>query len=86
MIFTDNEEIAEILKSVRVHGKGKDKYDNIRIGINGRLDTIQVAILLAKFEIFPEEIEKRQAVVKRYSQALSDKFYLQGIPDGNKSA
>ncbi|GAJ19263.1 unnamed protein product, partial [marine sediment metagenome] len=70
MIFTDNGGIAEILKSIRVHGKGKDKYDNVRIGINGRLDTIQAAILLAKFEIFPEEIERRQTLAERYNKAL----------------
>ncbi|MDD3628887.1 MAG: DegT/DnrJ/EryC1/StrS family aminotransferase [Actinomycetota bacterium] len=86
MIFTDNDDLAEILRSIRVHGKGKDKYDNIRPGINGRLDTIQAAILLAKFEIFPEEIEKRQEVAQRYSEALSEKFYLQEIPEGYKSA
>jgi dTDP-4-amino-4,6-dideoxygalactose transaminase len=86
MIFTDNDDLAEILRSIRVHGKGKDKYDNIRPGINGRLDTIQAAILLAKFEIFPEEIEKRQEVAQRYNEALSEKFYLQEIPEGYKSA
>jgi len=86
MIFTDNDDLAEILKSIRIHGMGKDKYDNIRIGINGRMDTIQAAILLAKFEILPEEIEKRQQVASRYSSRLSEKFYLQEVPDGYKSA
>jgi UDP-2-acetamido-2-deoxy-ribo-hexuluronate aminotransferase len=86
MIFTDNDDLAEILRSIRIHGKGKDKYDNIRTGINGRMDTIQAAILLAKFEIFPEEIEKRQQVAGRYNMALSEKFYLQQIPEGYKSA
>ncbi len=86
MIFTNDNNLAEILKSIRVHGKGKDKYDNIRLGINGRLDTIQAAILLAKFEMFPEEIEKRQEVANRYNSALSEKFYLQEIPEGYKSA
>jgi len=86
MIFTDNDDLAEILKSIRIHGKGKDKYDNIRLGINGRMDTIQAAILLAKFDIFPGEIEKRQEVAGIYGRKLSDKFYLQEIPDGHKSA
>jgi len=86
MIFTDDEKVAEKLKSIRVHGKGSSKYDNVRLGINGRLDTIQAAILLAKFEIFPEEVEKRQQVAGRYNSALSEKFYLQKIPDGYKSA
>jgi len=86
MIFTDNDDLAEILKSIRIHGKGKDKYDNVRLGINGRLDTIQAAILLAKFDIFPEEIKKRQQVADRYNSKLSEKFYLQEVPDGYKSA
>lgn len=86
MIFTDSEEIAEILKSIRVHGKGRSKYDNVRLGINGRLDTIQAAILLAKFEIFPEEVEKRQIVAERYSRVLREKFYLQEVPKDYKSA
>lgn len=85
MIFTNNDEIADILKSIRIHGQGKDKYDNTRIGINGRLDTIQAAILLAKFEIFAEEIDLRQKVAERYSNALKDKFYLQVVPDDCKS-
>ena len=86
MVFTDDKEVAEKLKSIRVHGKGSSKYDNVRLGINGRLDTIQAAILLAKFEIFPDEIEKRQNIAKRYNDALKDKFYLQEVPAGYKSA
>jgi len=85
MIFTDNEEIAQKLVSIRVHGKGKNKYDNVRIGINGRLDTIQAAILLAKFEIFPEEINLRQKIAERYNNALKDKFYLQVVTEEYKS-
>jgi len=85
MIFTDSDEIAQKLVSIRVHGKGKNKYDNVRIGINGRLDTLQAAILLAKFEIFPEEIDLRQRTAERYSNALKDKFYLQEVPEGYKS-
>ena len=52
MCFTNSDELSERLNSIRVHGKGTDKYDNVRIGINGRLDTLQAAILLAKFDIF----------------------------------
>jgi len=85
MIFTDNKELEEKLISIRTHGKGKHKYDNVRIGINGRLDTIQAAILLAKFDIFPEEIDLRQKVAGRYSSALKDKFYLQEIPEDRRS-
>lgn len=85
MLFTDNEEIFKKLLSIRVHGKGENKYDNARIGLNGRLDTIQAAILLAKLEIFPEEIDLRQKVAERYHNALKDKFYLQAVPESCKS-
>ena len=70
-IFTDDDKLADTLRSIRVHGKGIDKYDNIRIGVNGRLDTLQAAILLPKLDIFPQEIEQRQRVAQRYSDALS---------------
>lgn len=70
-IFTDSDDLAETMRSIRVHGKGSHKYDNARTGINGRLDTLQAAILLAKLDIFPEEIELRQQVAKRYSDLLS---------------
>jgi UDP-2-acetamido-2-deoxy-ribo-hexuluronate aminotransferase len=87
MVFTDNDELASRLDSIRVHGKGSDKYDNIRIGINGRCDTLQAAILLAKFEIFVEEIELRQKVALRYNQLLdvSDKLMSPSVKPGNKS-
>ena len=71
-IFTNNDELADTLKCLRIHGQGADKYDNIRIGINGRLDTLQAAILLEKLNIFPEEIKKRQEVAHRYSDALKE--------------
>ena len=71
MCFTEDDHLAEIMASVRVHGKGGHKYDNLRIGINGRLDTLQAAILLAKFDIFPEEVELRQIVAQRYTNLLS---------------
>jgi len=70
MVFTDDDELAVRLDSIRVHGKGLDKYDNIRIGINGRCDTLQAAVLLAKFEIFPEEISLRQEAALRYETLL----------------
>jgi dTDP-4-amino-4,6-dideoxygalactose transaminase len=71
MCFTDDDQLAQAMNSIRIHGKGSDKYDNVRIGINGRLDTLQAAILLAKFDIFPEEIELRQQVARGYSKLLS---------------
>lgn len=72
MCFTNDDQLANVMESIRVHGKGEHKYDNIRIGINGRLDTLQAAILLAKFDIFPEEVELRQTVAQRYTNLLSD--------------
>lgn len=71
-IFTDDSEFAEALKSVRVHGQGTDKYDNVRLGLTGRLDTIQAAILLQKLTIFEDEIAARNVVAERYSKALAD--------------
>ena len=86
-VFTDNDELAEKMSSIRVHGKGTHKYDNARIGVNGRLDTIQAAILLAKLDIFPEEVQLRQKVAQKYTQAitkLSD-FIPPWVPDGMQS-
>lgn len=71
-IFTEDSEFAEALKSVRVHGQGTDKYDNVRLGLTGRLDTIQAAILLQKLTIFEDEIAARNVVAERYSKALAD--------------
>ena len=87
MCFTDRSDLADKLNSIRVHGKGTDKYDNIRIGINGRLDTLQAAILLAKLDIFAEEIELRQTVAERYGRLLAglDGIELPRIPANSKS-
>jgi dTDP-4-amino-4,6-dideoxygalactose transaminase len=71
MCFTDDQVLADTLKSLRIHGKGGHKYDNVRIGVNGRLDTLQAAILKAKFDIFPDEITLRQAAADRYNAMLS---------------
>jgi dTDP-4-amino-4,6-dideoxygalactose transaminase len=65
-VFTGDPELAAIVRSLRVHGQGSDKYDNVRIGMNGRLDTIQAAILIEKLKAFPQEIEKRNAIAARY--------------------
>ncbi len=88
MCFTDDDQLASVLESIRAHGKGTHKYDNVRIGINGRLDTLQAGILKAKFDIFPDEVEKRQIVAKRYSDLISTgtSFVVPFIPDGYKSA
>lgn len=70
-IFTNDDELAAIIKSLRVHGQGSDKYDNVRIGMNARLDTIQAAILLEKLKILPSEIIGRQKVAKAYNNVLN---------------
>ncbi|MBR1214281.1 DegT/DnrJ/EryC1/StrS family aminotransferase [Bradyrhizobium sp. JYMT SZCCT0180] len=71
-IFTDDAELAETLRSVRVHGQGSDKYDNVRLGLTARIDTIQAAILIEKLKIFPGEIAARDAVAKRYNAGLGN--------------
>ena len=71
-IFCNDDTMMQKLRSIRVHGQGSDKYNNIRIGINGRLDSLQAAVLLAKMEIFEEEIELRNNVALRYSEKLKN--------------
>jgi len=79
-VFTDDDEMAEKLVSIRVHGKGGHKYDNVRTGINGRLDTMQAAILLAKLAAFPSELEARRKVAALYTELLSPHSSLLTIP------
>jgi len=87
MCFTNDDGAAEIMDSIRVHGKGNHKYENVRIGINGRLDTLQAAILIAKFGIFAEEIELRQKVAAGYTVALQESPVTPPyIPGGYKSS
>src|SRR6202051_2056783 len=71
-IFTDDAELAETLRSVRVHGQGSGKYDNVRLGLTGRLETIQAAILLEKLKIFEDEIAARNRIAERYARALGN--------------
>ena len=84
-LFTNNDEIADKLKSLRVHGKGKSKYDIDYIGVNSRLDTIQAAILLAKLEDFEWEFNQRNKIAKKYSDALKDYIDIPIIPKNLKS-
>lgn len=70
-VFTDDDALAAVLRSLRVHGKGTSKYDTVRIGMNSRLDTLQAAILLAKLTVFDEEIQTRQDIARRYLQNLA---------------
>ena len=85
-VFTNNDEYAELLKSYRVHGKGKDKYDNVRIGMNSRLDTIQAAILLEKLAEFPTELINRNKAADNYEKSLSDKYQTPKVPTGYVSS
>ena len=100
-IFTDDAELAEILRSVRVHGQGSDKYDNVRLGLTARIDTIQAAILIEKLKIFPDEIAARNAAAKRYNEGLGNAVivprveqnrtsvwaqYTVRVPDGGRDA
>ena len=85
-LFTDNDVYAELLSSYRVHGKGKDKYDNVRIGMNSRLDTIQAAILLEKLSVFPQELINRNKAADKYTKELKSKFKTPVIPDGYLSS
>ena len=85
--FTNDDGLAELLRSIRVHGQGADKYDNVRIGVNSRLDTIQAAILLEKLKIFPEELEMRERIACRYSNAFtrSNRIRIPRVIDGARS-
>ena len=85
-VFTNNDEYAELLKSYRVHGKGKDKYDNVRIGMNSRLDTIQAAILLEKLAEFPAELINRNKAADNYEKTLSSKYQTPQVPTGYVSS
>lgn len=79
-IFSDDDDLAAIVESLRVHGKGTDKYDNARIGVNSRLDTLQAAILLEKLAIYDDEIARRQTVAARYDAGLSDVIATPKVP------
>jgi dTDP-4-amino-4,6-dideoxygalactose transaminase len=85
-VFTDSDEMRELLLSLRVHGQGNDKYDHARIGLTARLDTIQAAILLEKLTIFAEEIAERDRIAQRYSQALADIVTVPAVPRARTSA
>lgn len=73
-LFTQDDEYADLIRSLRVHGKGSNKYHNVRIGMNSRLDTIQAAILIEKLRVFPKELVKRNELACFYSAELSHKF------------
>lgn len=85
-IFTDDDQLKSIIESLKVHGKGRDKYDNVRIGVNSRLDTIQAAILNVKFQAFVNhEIDDINAVYEKYISSLNGYVQIPKIPKGFKS-
>jgi dTDP-4-amino-4,6-dideoxygalactose transaminase len=84
-VMTNDAELAALLKSMRVHGQGSDKYDNVRVGMNGRLDTMQAAILIEKLRIFREEIEQRDRIAARYNEQLGAVARVPRLMDGVSS-
>lgn len=85
-VFTNDSEYKEVIQSLRVHGKGKTKYDNVRIGLNSRLDTIQAAVLDVKLRHLDDEMKIRQEVVKRYREELNGVVHMQLVKEGNYSS
>jgi dTDP-4-amino-4,6-dideoxygalactose transaminase len=81
-VLTDDDALADILASLRVHGQGSDKYDNVHIGLTARLDTIQAAVLLEKLKIFPDEITARDRIAGRYAEALAGVVTVPRVPAG----
>ncbi len=81
-VLLDDDAPMAVLRSLRVHGQGSDKYDNVRIGMNARLDTLQAAVLLEKLRIFADEIAARQLVAARYGALLRDLVRVPEVPDG----
>ncbi len=84
-VFTDDDDLAAVMRSLRMHGEGKSQYDCVRIGMNGRFDTIQAAVLIEKLKIFPDEIAARQRVAERYTAALSGIATVPRVADGSTS-
>jgi len=84
-VMTDDDEMADVLRSLRMHGQGSDRYDNIRIGLASRLDTIQAAILSEKLKIFPDEIDARNKAARRYAEGLGDVVTVPTVPPGSTS-
>src|SRR6185312_5417906 len=81
-VFTDDDDLAALIMSLRNHGQGVDKYDNVRIGMNGRLDTIQAAVLIEKLKIFDEEILTRNDIAGRYAEGLGDVAVVPMVQEG----
>ena len=85
-VFTNDDALAEKILSLRIHGMGQNKYDNVRIGLNARMDSIQAAVLLVKLGIFDDELKKRRRLAEVYDQCLRDLVETPFIPDGMSSS
>ncbi len=85
-IFTDDDELAVKMRSIRVHGMGSDRYNNIRMGMNGRMDTLQAAVVLPKLAIFDEELEKRNYVAEQYKKGLKKKYVTPAVRENKVSS
>lgn len=85
-MFTNDDALAEKLRSFAFHGKGETQYDNIVVGLNSRLDTLQAAILIEKLAILEDEMVARQTVAKRYADGLGDVVKVAQVPAGHRSA
>lgn len=85
-IFTNDEALAEIMRSIRIHGFGKDRYENVRLGINGRLDTLQAAVLIEKLKIFQDELQSRERIARKYTEALQHVISTPAIPENYSSS
>ena len=84
-VLTDDTAFADLLRSLRMHGQGSDRYDNVRIGLASRLDTIQAAILSEKLKIFPDEIVAREKIARRYAEGLGNLVIVPRVPSGATS-
>lgn len=85
-VFTDDDALAEVMRSVRVHGMGHDRYYNVRLGLNARFDTLQAVVLKAKLRIFPAELDARQKVAERYDEGLKGSVVTPLVPEGYRSS
>ncbi|MDR1040807.1 MAG: DegT/DnrJ/EryC1/StrS family aminotransferase [Deltaproteobacteria bacterium] len=85
-IFTSDGALADVLRSLRGHGAGADRYEHVRVGVNSRLDTLQAAVLLAKLKAFPGELDARNRAAARYTEALEDTVAVPRVPDGYGSS
>src|SRR3984893_5921868 len=84
-VFTDDDELAAVMRSLRVHGEGRHRYESVRIGTNGRFDTIQAAVLIEKLKIFADEIAARTRIARRYNEHLADVAKIPQVAEGSTS-